>query len=55
METFKKIVGVFIVLIGIGDIVFDKSWFWGAIIVAIGLSLLVKKLGNIMFREWGRQ
>ena len=55
METFKKIFGAFIVLIGIGDIVFDKSWFWGSLIVAIGLSLLVKKWGNIMFREWGKQ
>ena len=55
METFKKIFfGAFIVLIGIGDIVFDKSWLWGSVIVAIGLSLLVKKWGNIMVQGMGQ-
>ena len=55
METFKKIFfGVFIVLIGIGDIVFDKSWLWGSVIVAIGLSLLVKKWGNIIGQGMGQ-
>lgn len=55
METFKKILGAVLVLVGIGDIIYDKSWFWGSVIIVIGLSLLIKKWGDIMFRKWGKQ
>ena len=55
METFKKIFGAVLVLVGIGDIIYDKSWFWGSVIIVVGLSLLIKKLGDLMFKKWDKQ
>ena len=51
METFKRILGVFIVMVGVGDITMNKSWFWGCVLIAIGLSLLIIKWRGIVHKE----
>jgi len=55
METFKKILGVFIVMVGVGDITMNKSWFWGCVLIAIGLSLLIIKWRGIVHKERGKK
>jgi hypothetical protein len=46
----KKIVGVFVALVGLGMISFDHSYIWGGIVVIVGASLWIPALENILFK-----
>jgi hypothetical protein len=47
----KRVVGVFVVLVGLGMISFDHSYVWGGIVVIVGASLWVPALENILFKD----